>query len=95
MRCHGYAFQAPLLHTWTKDTVPVMSDDTKYDVPNLYNVEVPASELKRILSTELSTRSWLSDISFYVMARLLTVSRAMLYSSVEFCPSNLSKPSKT
>jgi hypothetical protein len=68
--------------------MPGMSDDTKYDVPNLYNVEVPASELKRILSTEASTRSWLSDISFYVMVRLLTVSIAMLFSSVESCLSN-------
>jgi len=53
------------------DNIP---DDQMYPVPNLIDVDVPASESKRIVSTSVdSTEAWLTDISLDVVAKLLQV----------------------
>ena len=49
-----------------------MTTHQLYAVPNLIDVLAPSKEFKRILSTSVKiTASWLTDISFDVVAKLL------------------------
>ncbi len=77
------AFQALEHHTWTRETLHSISDNTEYKVPNLVNVHVRASELKRILSNEDSTDSWLSCSSFDAVVALLKV---IMAGPLVWCP---------
>ncbi len=77
------AFQALVHHTWTRETLHSISDNTEYKVPNLVNVHVRASELKRILSNEDSTDSWLSCSSFDAVVALLKV---IMAGPLVWCP---------
>ena len=63
-----------MLPLWSFEGIQQQGDNDVYRVPNLDNVTVPAAELKRIQSTANNRSSWLSDISFYVLAKLLQVS---------------------